>query len=155
VKGDKVRIFSELKLLNPENFYPWQKNIVDILEREPDDRKIYWVWESDGNRGKTALCKYLSARYGAVLLTGKSNDMKYAIASMPNYPRIILIDCPRSMMEYISYPGLEEIKNGYFFCGKYESRQIIGNPPHMVVFANKEPVPTAVFLSAKLENNVL
>lgn len=139
LKGDKVKRFNDLKLLSPEQFYDWQRNLINIIEQEPDDRKIYWVWETEGNRGKTSFCKYLSARYGAVLLTGKGTDMKYAIASMPDYPRIVLIDCPRSMMEYVSYPGLEEIKNGYFFCGKYESKQVIGNPPHMIVFANCEP----------------
>lgn len=138
-KGAKCRRIQELKIIKDEQLYQWQKDIVEIIEQEPDDRKIYWIWESQGNRGKTSFCKYLSVKYQAILLTGKSADMKYSIAQMGEYPRIVLIDCPRSMMEYISYPGIEEIKNAYFFAGKYESKQVIGNPPHLFIFANSPP----------------
>nr|WPR18610.1 MAG: replication polyprotein [Chemarfal virus 88] len=139
LKGPKVKRFEELKILKIEQLYSWQKRLLEIIEQEPDDRKIYWIWEPVGNSGKTSFCKFLSARYNAMLLTGKANDMKYAIANSPEYPRTVIIDCPRSMMDYISYPAIEEIKNAYFFCGKYESKSIIGNPPHLIVFANIEP----------------
>jgi len=138
-KGKKWKREVELKILKDEQLYTWQKDIISIIETEPDDRKIYWIWEETGNAGKTSFCKYLSVKHQAVLLTGKSADMKYAIAEMGDYPRIVLIDCPRSMMDYISYPGIEEIKNAYFFAGKYESRQIIGNSPHLFIFANAPP----------------
>lgn len=138
-KGKRWKREVELKLIKEEQLYDWQKEIINIIEQEPDDRKIYWIWERQGGRGKTSFCKYLSVKYQAILLTGKSADMKYAIAELGEYPRVVLIDCPRSMMDYISYPGIEEIKNAYFFAGKYESRQVIGNPPHLFIFANAPP----------------
>jgi len=127
----KILKFSELR--------NWQREIVDIVEREPDERTIHWFWESKGGIGKSTFCKFLCARYDSMLLTGKANDMKYAIIQRGSFPNVVIIDCPRSMKDYISYPGIEEVKNGMFFCGKYESKQIIGNCPHVIIFANFEP----------------
>ena len=38
-----------LKLLKPEQFKDWQQDIIKIIEAEPDDRKVYWFWETVGN----------------------------------------------------------------------------------------------------------
>lgn len=137
LKGEQK--IEDLKILKFENLRPWQKEITEIIEKEPDERKVYWFWESNGGFGKSAFTKFLIARYGAMLLTGKGSDMKYAIANKGSYPDLVVIDCPRSMKEYISYPAIEEIKNGCFFCGKYESKQVIGNSPHIIIFANFPP----------------
>lgn len=134
-----VNKIDEIKILKFNELRPWQKDIIDIIEGDVDDRKIYWFWESSGGVGKSTFSKFLCTRYDAMLLTGKAADMKYAITQRGSFPNIVVIDCPRSMQEYISYPGIEEIKNGIFFCGKYESKQIIGNSPHVIVFANFEP----------------
>lgn len=137
IKGENK--IQDLKILKRDELRDWQKDIVDIIEQEPDERKIYWFWEETGGVGKSAFTKFLVARHNAMLLTGKANDMKYAIANAGVYPALVVIDCPRSMKDYISYPGIEEIKNGCFFCGKYESKQVIGNNPHIIIFANFPP----------------
>ena len=49
------------------------------------------------------------------------------------------MDIERSMEDYISYGAIEKIKNGYFMCAKYESKPIIRNPPHLLIFANFKP----------------
>jgi hypothetical protein len=131
-----------LCILTEGMLFPWQKQVIDIIGREPDDRKIFWFWEPEGNSGKTTFCKYLAIHYGACILGGKSADMKNAIATMAKYPQIIVIDVPRSSFDYISYQGIEEIKNGMFFSGKYESKMVIGPVPHLIVFANETPDTT-------------
>lgn len=137
IKGE-VKL-NELKILKFEDLRPWQIDIINIIEGEPDDRKIFWFWEPNGGVGKSTFTKFLVSRYDAMLLTGKANDMKYAISAKGSFPSIVIVDCPRSMHEYISYPAIEEIKNGIFFCGKYESKQVLGNPPHIIVFSNFTP----------------
>lgn len=132
-------IIAEIKVLKFEQLVHWQKLVVKIIETEPDERKIYWFWEPDGNSGKSTFCKYLAVVHGATILTGKATDMKHSLSLMPNYPKIVVIDLPRSLAGYISYPGIEEIKNGCFFSGKYETKQVIGNPPHVLIFANNKP----------------
>lgn len=129
-KGDpKVEILSTLR--------PWQDDIITLLLKEPNDRTINWVWDSKGNTGKTSLCKYLIIKMKAFYAYGDAKDVKCALAQSKDLPRIILIDIPRGGR--IDYKLLEEIKNGLLFSGKYESKMIIMNSPHLVVFANRAP----------------
>lgn len=132
-----------LKLLSESILYDWQKDILNIVKSEPDDRTIHWCWEHQGNRGKTALCKLLCSRYGALCISGKSSDCKYAIIKYKelhrHYPHVVLFDIPRSNIDYINYEAIEKVKDGLFFVGKYESQQVIMNPPHIFIFANEYP----------------
>lgn len=117
----------------------WQGNLCIRLDKDPDDRKITWIVDLAGGKGKTALCRYLCIKRGAILLGGKAADMKYAIAELEEIPNIILMNLTRSQEDYVSYQGIEEIKDGIFFTTKYKSGMKIYNPPHVVVFSNWEP----------------
>lgn len=117
----------------------WQTDIVDLLNKEPDERTIHWYWENIGNVGKTTLCKYLVVEKDALMLTGKSSDMFHMISKFPTKRKLIIIDCPRSSQDFINYGAIEQIKNGLIFSGKYEGTQLVFNCPHVVVFSNREP----------------
>lgn len=137
-------IQEELRILDPKDFYPWQKDIIDIIQRTPCDRSIYWFWEPVGGIGKSVFTKYLCAKKHALLLSGKGADCKFGIMqytknNLGRHPQIIIYDIPRSNLDYVSYTALEEIKNGCFFSSKYESDMIIMNCPHLICFANEEP----------------
>lgn len=133
-------------IVKVEKMWGWQLNVIKIIEAIADARKIYWFWEPTGKMGKSALCKYLCVRHGALMVCGSAKDMKCGIQKwMENNkgrePKIILIDLPRSIdTDYISYSGLEEIKNGCFFSPKFEGGMCLYNPPHVIVFANERPV---------------
>lgn len=129
-----------LKILEEKNLYTWQKDIVKILDEDPDDRTIYWFWEKEGNVGKTTFCKYLCHEYGAVIIEGKKNDVLHCAAETES--DIYIFDFERSMEDYISYSAMEKIKNGLYMSGKYESKMIIRNPPHLICFANFKPDKT-------------
>lgn len=120
---------------------PWQSDLDAILQTEPDDRTIYWYWEPDGNVGKTAMAKYICTKYSALYLAGKATDAKYAVAKFVEKKVLhaAVFDYTRSMEEYISYEGLESIKNGILFNGKYESGMCMYDAPHVIVFANFAP----------------
>lgn len=120
---------------------PWQKRIVNIVEGEVHDRLIYWFWEEDGGCGKTTLARYLCENYNCLYLDGKANDAKYAVASYVKKKKlkVAVFDYVRSKEEYISYEGLEAIKNGIFFNGKYEAGMVMYDIPHVIVFANFKP----------------
>lgn len=131
----------QIKLIDPDKV-EWQSNLVNILDQEPDDRTIYWYWDPIGNKGKSALAKWLCVKKDALIVAGKAADMKYAVAQKTQksgYPNIIIMDLPRSMEQYTSYAGIEEIKNGCFCSTKYESGMVLGPCPHVVVFSNWEP----------------
>lgn len=123
---------------------PWQLKIVDIIKKEPDDRTINWFWEPKGCAGKTVFQKYLYTTHEHVIcLSGKAADMKHAIIMYQEkndrLPRVILINIPRTCLDYLSYTGLEEIKDMMFFSGKYEGGMVCGASPHVICFANSEP----------------
>lgn len=78
-----------------------------------------------------------------VTLSGKGTDMKNGIvqykANTHVLPSVVLINIPRSKSGFLSYTGMEEIKDMYFYSGKYEGGMVCGPNPHVFVFANCEP----------------
>ncbi len=143
IKGYEVSAVVKVRdPLEGKVLYAWQQEIVDILDRDPDDRSILWYWSAEGNLGKSALCKHLCLTMGAFVLGGAFKDGLYAIAKMVenNKPPAILIwDLPRVKKNHLSVAALEKVKDGCFFASKYESVQVLFNPPHVLVFANSPP----------------
>lgn len=146
-KDGKV-ISTNIKTRKPikiiEELRPWQKSIVDLVKGEPDDRTINWFWESEGNMGKSALCKYLIVKHDAMVLSGKIADIHNGILMKMKddedwEPTLIVLDIPRVSHGAVSYAGIEKIKDGFFFCGKYEGGMCVFNSPHILVFANEPP----------------
>lgn len=127
------------------NRFWWQNQILDILKGEPDDRIIYWYY-GDGGVGKTTFAKHIHRNHeDVIVLGGKSADMKNGIIEfMKNNdnetPRIIIINLPKSFnTEYLSYTGIEECKDMFFYSGKYEGKMVDGNEPHFIIFGNDPP----------------
>lgn len=132
-----------IKILSEDKFYKWQKDIHDIIKAEPDDRTIMWLYEEEGNVGKSAFTKYLCHKHKALICSGKASDMKYLIVKYREkhglFPTLIVFDIPRTYNKYLNYTGVEEIKNGCFASTKYECDTIIMNSPHVLIFANVPP----------------
>lgn len=121
--------------------YEWQNEILDIIKSEPDNRKIYWYYDSVGGIGKSTLCKHIIMNYNAVLLGGNARDNFCALKTY-NEERdidIVLFDIPRCQFNKLSYKTIECVKNGIVFNSKYESGQLLFNPPHVIVMCNFEP----------------
>lgn len=126
--------------LDYEEPYGWQLQIMEIIQNKPDKRTIHWFWEPNGNMGKSELCRYLCIKHDAMICSGTAKDMKYMCATAKEKPKIIIFDVPRACLEYISYTGIEEIKNGVFCSSKYESSMCVMNRPHIIIFANEPPL---------------
>jgi len=118
---------------------PWQQRIVDrILNVPTDDRKIWWFWEPHGGLGKTTFQKWIFQEYkNVIVLGGKAADMKMGIinyleANDNVYPEIVIINIPKTFdMNYFSPAGTEEVKDMFFFSGKYKGGMAFGKPPKM------------------------
>lgn len=54
-------------------------------------------------------------------------------------PKTVLINIPRCYTKRISYGGLEQVKDMFFYSGKYKGGMVCGANPHVIVFANKPP----------------
>lgn len=122
---------------------PWQQNIIEIINSEPDERTVYWFWEPEGNIGKSYLCKYLDWKYDAIIANGKQADVfnqyRMHLEEVKTQPKIAIIDIPRSHQEYVCYSTMEKIKDGLVYSGKYEGMKLRLIPHHLIVLANFEP----------------
>lgn len=142
VKGFKI--IEPIITIDREDMEEWQEGILDIMEQQPHKRRVYWYWDVQGGTGKTEFCKWCFINMNRVLyLNGKSNDMKFAVTKYVELnghgPTTIMMDFPRDYQRYVSYIGIEELKNGIFFSGKYESCSVVYNTPHIFCFANFPP----------------
>lgn len=129
-----------LKLIKPDR--DWQIEILNIVNSEPDDRKVYWYYSSEGNVGKSSFCKYLVAKHNCVFIDeGKKSDIMHTLmeADMERDNCIVVFDVPRDNGNNVSYKSIESIKNGMIYSSKYESKYKLFNPPHVIVFSNFPP----------------
>jgi len=145
-EGKKGKVARSIKdPLDGKTMRPFQEEIAGMMEEEPDDRTINWYYDLNGNIGKTTLAKHLCIKYpGKVLyMGGKAADIKYGVTSFleteTNELKIAIFDAPRTSEKFMSYEAIEAIKNGIFYNTKYESKMIVFDSPHVVVFSNFEP----------------
>lgn len=151
-REDLNKLKSKQELLRPVLTEPlknlkwlnWQNDLFEILDNPPDQRKIHWYWEPQGNCGKSTFCKYLVLEYGAVIGDGKMADVFYILKNKMvddafDKEYIIVLDLPRTSMEHVNYGMIERLKNGMFLAGKFESSMLFIKTPHIIVFANERP----------------
>ena len=132
---------------NIEEYFPWQAELMEVLNGPVDPRAVWWIWEPSGNIGKTTFMKHVTSAkpdLRTMALSGKATDMMNGIVEYNKetgkFPNVIFVPLPRSFhAEWLSYAGLEAIKDMYFFSGKYASGMVCGPPPHMMIFANWPP----------------
>ncbi|AXH75789.1 MAG: replication protein [Circoviridae sp.] len=122
----------------------WQKEIIELIA-EPPNRKILWYWSEAGDVGKTTFAKYLSKHHSAIALNGKAADQRNGLLDWINQNEKwcdvpVICNIPRTFkMEYLSYEAIENIKDQYFYSGKYEGGQVCGPPIHYIIFSNFPP----------------
>lgn len=122
----------------------WQQSLLLELSRQTD-REILWIWDYEGNNGKSFMAQYLWSK-GYFRATGKTSTEHLAkmILNMPKYPDGICYDIPKSSIgedgkPHVSYSSMENAKNGYLFSGRYEGVSTYINPLKVLVFANCQP----------------
>ena len=121
---------------------PWQADIVEMLKDAPHDRKIIFVVDHLGGAGKTTFSKYLCSTLEKVqiLRPGKIADMAY---ELNRDTRIVIVDVPRSQMEFLQYQFLEYCKDAIVPCNKYRScSKVFPLPLHVLVLCNEQPDTT-------------
>ncbi|AGA18380.1 hypothetical protein [uncultured marine virus] len=120
---------------------PWQQQLLDKIQREPNDRTIMWYWEDTGNVGKTWFGKYLrDTQKGKLLDCSKKVDLAYMLRGHTG--ECVVFNIVRSMdeqyMQHV-YGLCEAIKDDCVVSTKYEPCDVPLLKQHVVVFANIEP----------------
>lgn len=123
-------------LSQPGNAFPLRGTI---------SRRVIWVFDKTGGAGKSLYTSHMLRRPGYLCVLGKESDIKHAVANWlepekgePKELHTVIIDIPRCE-HYRGYSTIEQLKNGFMFSGKYNSKQILFDPVEVIVFANEEP----------------
>lgn len=136
---------SRLASYDSVEWRPWQAEVVELVQTDPDPRKVHWYYEQTGNAGKSYLANYLICKYDAFLCTGgKVSDIQYAYQG----ERIIILDLSRTKAEHMDhlYEMIERWKDGSFLSTKYESQMKHFAVPHILAFSNFKPDLTKLSL---------
>lgn len=134
---------AESVVVDMSNPYPWQDKAIRVADGPIHPRRIHWVVDPQGNLGKSHLGRYWSAHKKGFLAGKRKHDVHHAYAGQ----RIVFWDLTRQddtsegEGRFI-YSLIEEIKNGHFFSGKYDSSSCLWPSPHVFVFSNWEPDTT-------------
>lgn len=123
----------------------WQQSICNLINDEPNDRTINWVYDKDGNCGKTVFSKYLYSKYKCIIATGGAyNDVACILAECVkngfdlNDKFTFIMNVPRSV-DKISYKAIEAVKDGLITSPKFNSQTLVFNCPHVWIFSNEMP----------------
>jgi len=126
--------------------YPWQQSIIDETLLPPHPREIIWIYDTEGNKGKSSLCTYLATNYGALVIENcKTADIAYTYDNQS----IVCWDLTRTTEDKVNYAPMEAIKNGRIFSPKYESTVKYFPKPHVIVVCNFK-CPEGIFSPDRL-----
>lgn len=127
-----------------ERPYPWQKFVLDTIQADPDDRSVYWLFDSVGKKGKSKLTKYLAFNKLAKTI-GVDTASRLASALIQAGPRrAYVIDIPRTLCKDKSITSIinviESLKNGQIQDNMYgRNEELFFDPPHVFVLSNYPP----------------
>lgn len=130
-----------LKVLSRAQLYWWQAFIEDMVcGKEADDRTVWWFWDKNGCKGKTAFMKYLAHNYEYVTWSActKSAD----IVMKANVIKCVyLLNFVRAQKNFEPWIAIEQLKDGMVSDAKLkkESRDVMMNSPWVICFCNSEP----------------
>lgn len=113
----------------------WQRAALHLLDGQ-DDRQVLWIYDAEGNSGKSFLATYLLRTGRAFVVEGGSTrDLAFAYSDQSQ----VVFDFCRSQKEFVNYHIIEAFKNGRLFSSKYESSLRIFDSAKVVCFANFMP----------------
>jgi hypothetical protein len=132
---------AEARRMETVELRPWQSEVISLLAVPADGRRIIYVYDAAGNKGKTWLAGYLVANHNAIILDGRVQDMAYAWNGQP----VVCMDIARSQTENMNhlYTFAEKVASGKLFSSKYESCYKDYAPPHVIMFSNVRYDPAA------------
>lgn len=119
---------------------PWQQEVVALLAETPDNRTVRFYVDFVGGAGKTTLVRYLKSQMPrSELVCLKPCKVADMVHGLPSQPRVVIVDVPRSSMDFLQYSFLEDVKDGVLYSSKYQSHGVSFPSPHVLVFCNDLP----------------
>lgn len=127
---------------------PFQTSLTEMCMAEPDDRKIVWVADADGNSGKSQWATFMRIKHSAYEISfGTARDLMHMVCQdieeRGGFRQTYIISLPRTkpkdqaMADILS--TIEQIKDGKFKSTKYKGNNYEGPNPHVVILSNYAP----------------
>jgi len=142
----QLNLIQSLKVIT--ELRPFQKLVMECIDIK-DDRKIHWVFDAEGGKGKTQLMKYIDYHKHAICCSGgKDSDIynlfwNYIGGKAKNVGALNNLDCfvynVARNHTFKQYTLLENIKDGFLTNSMYECGTMNFNSPSVVVLANHRP----------------
>lgn len=133
----------QMIMFNSWELYPYQAKL-EKLASEFCLRSIDFIYDQDGNIGKSLFSEYMEGKKLAeeVPPFRLMDDIFQWVASRPIKPCYIF-DMPRGMKKdklADFYSGIEIIKNGVAFDKRYAAKKIRFDRPRIFIFSNTLPM---------------
>lgn len=141
-----------------EDMYPWQKQMFLYTVKEPDNRKLFWIADPDGNNGKNEIQNFLVSshpeKYCWINCEGTVNDIMHVFCKEINngwrgntiFINLAKSATSRSEMGQV-YKLIENIKDGRISTTKYDGFKVEGNPNfHVIIMSNTYPNVTSLIM---------
>lgn len=127
----------------PTTLYAWQTDVLQRCQTEPDDRTVNYIYDPNGNTGKSKFSKYMWYHHGAVFLPwGRTGDILNYVCKNKD-AGVFFFDLSRAKPQDWARDdisaAIEQIKNGMIVNMKYETCGVTFMPPHVWVFSNQLP----------------
>jgi len=148
------KTFEPLIIIN--DLKGWQAKMNNIIIEEiknRDFRKIHWIYDPLGGKGKTSLIKYLDTKFTCVISTvsnksdvatlirGRFYDEKDKPIEDINKGWLMLFNFQKDYdYSKLNYDTLESIKDGLITATKYRGKTLNFNSPVVVIMANERPL---------------
>lgn len=134
--------------LEEKDFRRFQRQICAMIWKDPDDRKVTWIYDKVGNTGKTQLVKFLMRKHPEKIVAfnaiGKiadfNNNIKTHIEKNNWKGDTIFFNLSRSYAERDNiYEAAEIVKDGFGTATKYTGGMWELNTCHLIIMANFFP----------------
>lgn len=146
----------DLQLITFDQMYPWQREIVKLLDMPLEKRHIYWYYDEVGCTGKTSIIRYMGTHFADRVVWSAATKSADIMTLADENADMYLFNFTRSQAEFAPYQALESLKDGLISDGKLKKkvRQYIGVHAHIVCFANWPPDLTKLSLDRWIVKNI-
>ena len=120
----------------------WQESLWELVNGEPQDRSVVFVYDPQGNAGKSWFAKFVFSRLPEktqLLRPGKRDDVAMLVDETKS---IFIFDVPRAEMQFLQYAVMEQLKDGFVQSNKYRCAPKYLGPCHVIVMCNEPPDDT-------------
>lgn len=136
-------IYMGQDLVDEKDFYPWQKELLQLIYTPADKRTVHWICDLEGKKGKSEFSKILGMKHDCINLDYGENRNLMNLVSKFQHKKCYLFDLtrckPKAYESGDLYSAIEKVKNGVIVNQKYETNIHYMRAPHVIVFANVFP----------------